>query len=121
MTKSKPIVRPSKEEYKLLHDYIVLPYVLAVLERDKKHLQGVSFKFPHLYEYWLNQKMETVTKDLANTRRAMRRIGMYVYQEDQTDKGLELKYKYHKYHYNMGWLYSILRANVEKKMKEYLV
>ncbi len=111
---------PNEQESHFVKDYIILPFVLTVLDRDKKIIQAAQVKFPRLYLEWMDRVMDAATKDLTEARKGMLKSGINVYEQRRTEKGLDVKYKFKGYHHESSYLWPTLKAFVEKKIEEYL-
>src|SRR5699024_5017856 len=104
---------PNDEESTWLKNYIILPFVIQVLERDKKVLEATPLKFQRLYLQWLDQIKEQVHRDFSQTRKKLRKTGIHVYEEKKVEKGIEVRYTFRRYHHDYNLLWMTVKSFVE--------
>jgi hypothetical protein len=92
---------------------------LTVLERDKKAIELSAIKLKQPYLDVVQTTMDKVTKDLANTRRELRKRSIKVYDEERTNKGIGYKYVCRGYHSNFNMLWPTVRAYMQERLGYY--
>lgn len=111
---------PSDEETKLLRDYFLLPLVMAVFERDRKAIEASQVKFKTPYLQLLDRCFDQAQADHVAVKRAMRVAGLKVIGEERGELDLRAQYMYRGYHHEATYLWALLGAECEERMKGYL-
>lgn len=99
--------------------YLLLPLVLSAFERDKKIIEQ-NIKTPGPYINFIDSAMDRVTLDLKEVRRKFRLLGIKVYEETRTDKGIDARYLCRGYHHDYKMLWSRIAAECSVLMEKYL-
>lgn len=111
----------SEEEQQLLQNYILLPLILHVFQRDKKVFAESAIKTKGPYLKLMESVIHEVENDLIQVRKELRRAGIKVYEELKTEEGIHVKYTFKRYHHEGEYLWCILGFEVEQVMERYLV
>jgi hypothetical protein len=111
---------PSEEEYSLIKQYALLPYVLKVLERDKKVIYHSGLKTLHPYIALMSQATMQLEYDLTLVKREMRSHGIRVIKEEPTDRKVIIHFKYQNYQHVSEYLLETAKTYIEEKMRFYL-
>lgn len=82
----------SDEQQQLLHNYILLPLVLHVFQRDMKFIAESAIKTKGTYLKLMEAVIQRVENDLIQVRKEMRKVGVKVYEEQKTEDGIRVKY-----------------------------
>lgn len=114
---SSPIV--SSEELRLIKEFLILPLVLSVFERDMKAIVSVV-KTPGPYHDALRRASDKITADLGVLKKAFYKRGIQVYQEERLPQQLQASYKCRGYHGSITLLFDRLKAEIELRMRRYL-
>ncbi|MEF3302317.1 hypothetical protein [Paenibacillus sp. GYB003] len=112
---------PTEQEVRLITNYIVLPYVLNVFERDKNKIEKEQvFKTFTPYVAMLDLVIGKIMKDLSDVRKELRKRGIKVYDGERTSSDVTYEYLCRGYMNKMTLLWGTLRADVEIMMNHYL-
>jgi hypothetical protein len=111
---------PSEKEYYLIKQYTLLPYVLKVLERDKKAIYHSGLKTLHPYIALMSQATSELEYDIVQVKREMRSHGIRVIKEEHTDRKAIIHYVYEKYQHTSEYLLESMKDYIEGKMFLYL-
>jgi hypothetical protein len=111
---------PSEEGYSLIKQYALLPYVLKVLERDKKVIYHSGLKTLHPYIALMSQATTQLEYDLVHVKREMRTHGIRVFKEEHTDRKAIIHFKYQNYEHVSEYLLGSMKDYIESKMRFYL-
>jgi hypothetical protein len=117
---AKQIPLETEEELQFVKDFILLPIILDVLERDIQLLQTVPLKMPTVYIQVLRGLQDQVTADLVKLRRQLREHGMKVYDQHRTKISADAEYLCRGYHYKFSMLWGVVRSEVEERLRSYL-
>jgi hypothetical protein len=107
-------------ELEMLREFILLPIVLTVLERDKKVIEKSELKTKYPYIEAINTAMRRITKELGKINEQMQRKNLRVPKQVQTDFGIECIFwrKGQTDIFQMNW--DLVRAETEIRMIAYI-
>jgi hypothetical protein len=112
---------PTEEEQQHIKNYILLPLLLTVFERDKKVIEEAELKTPGPYIDMMAAVIRKVEQDIVQGKKQMRAKGIKVYDEKRTDQGLEWKYTYRGYQHKGQFVWDVVRMEIEERMRGYLL
>jgi hypothetical protein len=110
----------SADQQNLIRDYVFLPLIFYIFDRDKKVLLTSSLKTKSPYVHLLEKASGKVELDLIQTKRTLRSLGIKIYQESRTKQGASLNYCFAGYHYFAHYHWEYTKAEVEAYMNRYL-
>lgn len=116
----KPIPRQTTEEADFVKEYMLLPLMLDVLERDRSAMNLANLKMSEVYGGLIGLLQKAATDDLIRVRKSMREHGMKVYEERRTHIGIEARYLCRGYHYEFSMLWGLIRAEIMQRLCCYL-
>ncbi|MFD0616578.1 hypothetical protein ACFQZR_03830 [Paenibacillus sp. GCM10027629] len=116
----KSVPLQTEVDFTLVKQYILLPIVLDVLERDMQTLGMAPLKMPSIYVRNLQQVQRQVHEDLVRIRKQLRSHGLKVYEEKRTKSGVEVLYVCRGYHHTFSMLWSLIKAEIERYLSEYM-
>ena len=112
---------PSDQDLQLIKNYIILPLVLNVFERDKNRIKNEQlFKTFQPYVAKFELVMNEITRDLTNVRKQLRLRGIKVFDGEKVEKELRHEYLCRGYMGEFSMLLETMRADVEIVMNHYL-
>jgi len=111
---------PSNEELEIIKQYTLLPFVIQVFQRDLKVIEDSNLKFREPYFQLINQAVRGIEKDYINAKKSIKRIGIKIYEETRSDKGVEWKYIYCGYHHKFAYSTHVLKTEVKRLVAFYL-
>ncbi|MNK90326.1 hypothetical protein D3C87_1103740 [compost metagenome] len=114
-----PAIDQTPDDASCVKLYVMLPLLLTAFERDKK-VAVAAFKTPGPYVDLIDEAIKRVEADLKEVRIKMRQLGLKVYEEQLTSKGIEAKYLCRGYQHQFGMLTSFLAAESAVLMEKYL-
>ncbi|MBA9086697.1 hypothetical protein FHR92_003177 [Fontibacillus solani] len=116
----KPVPRQTTEEADFVKEYMLLPLMLDVLERDRSAMDLANLKMSEVYGGLIGLLQKAATDDLSRVRKSMREHGMKVYEERRTSIGIEARYLCRGYHYEFSMLWGLIRAEIMQRLCCYL-
>jgi hypothetical protein len=111
---------PNEEQCQLIKNYIVLPFVLRVFQRDLNVIGQSPLKTKVPYLEMLNQILERIVQDIAITKRGLRSAGIYIYSQNQNESSVDYEFKFKGYHHCGSFVWDVMRIEVQQYMKGYL-
>ena len=103
-----------------MKEYLLLPWLLDAVERDKKLMQAAGLKFNQVYLKQLDQAQDAISKDLHTIRKQMRELGLKVYEQERGEISLQAKYLCRGYHHKTSMLWTYVYAELKVRLAMYL-
>lgn len=110
----------TEEDLQLVKEYILLPILLDVLERDMTVIGEVKLKLGFIYEKTLRQAQDRIIADVSMLRRNLREQGIKVYELKRTNLSVEARYLCRGYHHDFSMLWGLVKAELYKYLSVYL-
>ncbi|RKN72377.1 hypothetical protein [Paenibacillus ginsengarvi] len=110
----------TEEELQWVMDYMLLPVVLDVLERDIRAMDTMKLKMPLIYIRSLRRLQDRATSDMAVLRGKLKSRGIRVYEQRRTEERLEADFLCRSYHRKCSMLWGLVKSEVERKLVSYL-
>lgn len=111
---------PNEEQSQLIKNYIVLPFVFRVFQRDLKIIDQSPLKTKAPYLEMFNQILDRIGQDIVVTKRGLRSAGIYIYSQNQNESSVDYKFKFEGYHHCGSFVWTVIRTEVQQYMKGYL-
>lgn len=108
------------EEADAVKHYLLLGFVMKIIDHDIKVIQKSTIKLPRLYETVLRAVQDNVLLDMADYRRQFRQSGIKIYEELQEKDGLLAKYVCRGYHHQIYMLWDFIKVECERVLKQYM-
>ncbi|OMF77635.1 hypothetical protein BK142_12010 [Paenibacillus glucanolyticus] len=108
------------DESKLVKDFILLPLLLDVMEKDQGILSAAALKMPVITNTIIKRLQKAALADLSQVRQDMRQRGMKVYEERKTRLGVEVEFLCRGYHHKLSVLWGLVEAEIEQRSYTYL-
>ena len=108
------------EEADAVKQYLLLGFVMKIIDHDIKVIQKSTIKLPRLYETVLRAVQDNVLLDMADYRRQFRQSGIKIYEELQEKDGLLAKYVCRGYHHQIYMLWDFIKVECERVLKQYM-
>lgn len=116
----KTMPMETAEELRWVMDYMMLPVLLDVLERDIQSMNDTKLKMSGVYIQLLKQGQDSVTSDMAVLRNKLRSRGIRIYDQRRTKEQLETDFLCRGYHRKCSMLWGLVKSEVEQRLLTYL-
>ena len=113
-----PLIPPEAMPY--LENYIYLPMLLTIMERDRRLLEKVPFKLKSPYLNLLDETMNTVSKDLQTSVLYLRQHKMKVVRQSTDELFTEYIFLHDGYQDIRRYLNVRLRNRSEELLNLYI-
>ncbi|GAA0350439.1 hypothetical protein [Bacillus horti] len=110
----------TEEDLKLIKNFILLPILLDILERDTHLLQGASLKMVSVYVNILSYVQQQATVDLRTIRKGLYTRGLRVYEQSKNEVGVTVSYLCRGYHYQLSVMWTVVKAELQEKLSRYV-
>lgn len=102
----------------LIKQYVHLEILLAVLERDKRHLGAL--KMERVLLSLFDTIIDRVVNDLAKVKKAIRKLNGEILTITQGKESRCVKVKYNGYVFDIKYLNEWIRVECEEMLRRYL-
>ncbi|WP_163857959.1 hypothetical protein [Paenibacillus elgii] len=116
----KPAPLETEEDLQLVKEFILLPLLLDVLERDISALETTPLKMFIIYTKKLRHIQDQITADLVPIRTKLRERGIKIYEQKRTKMRIEACYLCRGYHRHFSMLWGLVKAELHVKLSMYL-
>lgn len=113
-------MRQTDEELSLVKEYLELPFLLDILELDKKKMTDSNMKMGLLYIEKLSQIQNLVTAKLYEVRKKLRNGGIKVIEQIKEDDRMVADYLCRGYRHQITLLWSKVKFDTEVSLAKYL-
>lgn len=119
-TEQKYSGQPTTEELTLIRDYILLPHLLTMVQRNLEDIERSGGILKKLYAQSANILMDRINKDLNEVRRQLKKANIKVHDEDYTDFRLGYPYTCRGYDGKFHIMREVLKAEISVKLTTYM-
>jgi hypothetical protein len=111
---------PTKEELELIRDYVLLPYMLTMVEKNEKELQFTTYLLQKYYIAVTRILMDRIHKELTRVNRELREKKIKVFQDEREDMDLHYRYICRGYEDKFAIMREVARAAITVKIGEHI-
>lgn len=111
----------SSEDYVLIQPYIVLPFIISALERDRKVIaESGVIRTPYPYILAIDDAIKQARTDLYEIKQECRKRGIKVFDTERNKYGIAARYMCRGYHGVFEMLDDYLTAQASVLMHGYI-
>lgn len=111
---------PSHQELSMIKEYLLLPLVLSVFERDARYVRESPIKTPDPYIKVIHRAMDQASGEWTRLRAEFRRRGIQVTWQKLEPEGLYASYLCRGYSGSMRLLIRLVKSEIEIRHRKYL-
>ncbi|BBI32856.1 hypothetical protein [Cohnella abietis] len=111
---------PDKDELLMIRDFIILPVVLTMTNKNLADIENSAHSLKTLYAKVTRIMMDMISMDLYRIKREMKQRNIKVFEEEQADGIMYYRYIYKGYQEKFGMVREVLRAEVSMRMTKYI-
>lgn len=111
---------PTSEELKLIRDYVLLPHLLTMVQKnidDVEHSSGILKRLLLAASQLL---MNKITKDMYAMRRELSRRNIKVIHDEQVDLVVYHRFICRGYEERFGIIREVMRAEISVRLTKYI-
>lgn len=106
-----------RHEIQLVKDWVLLPVLLEVIERDIQVMEQVKLRLAPVFMEVLRELEPAVIREISAIKQQLRWRGIQVYEQHRTPERLEVKYKCRGYEHRLHLLWGLVRAELLQKIR----
>lgn len=112
--------RPTTEEYTLARDYILLPHLLTMLERNTDEIRNSTNLLKRLFLIAAHTVMNQLHKDMHALRRELSKRNIKVIDDEQMDLVIYYKIICRGYEERFGIVRDVVRSEISVRLTKYV-
>lgn len=111
---------PTEQELYNIREYMFLPMVLTILDKDKKAISYSDVKFKQSYLDMIEEGMKRVNSDLLELRKGFLKAGIIIAREERLQNELYWQYKCRGHIGEGSMLWDFVKAEIQVRINKYL-
>jgi hypothetical protein len=111
---------PTIEELVLVKNYAVLPIMLTIVEGNLRKIQIADYSLKKLYIRATNVLIDRVTRDIYETKKLLRELGIKVYEDEKIDGSLRVKFNCRGYEDDIAIIRDVVKSEISIKIQTYI-
>lgn len=113
-------MRQTNEELKMVKEYIELPYLLDIIEVDKKKIQNSELIIKNVMIRYLGSLQEQTNRTIYNLKQMLRKRDIKIIEQNKYDDRLVITYSCRGYQHSMTLLWSKVKVDVLLLLGDYM-
>ncbi|WP_028562267.1 hypothetical protein [Paenibacillus pinihumi] len=113
--------RVTRQELEMIRDYIVLPLMMDVVERNKRQIQFSTNSLKALYVAAADRLMDMIQKDHVALKKKLKEREIKVWESEQSSPtSLRHEYKCRGYHEHFHLLHEVAKTQISVQLGQYI-
>ncbi|MBU7319515.1 hypothetical protein [Paenibacillus oleatilyticus] len=112
--------RPTPEEYTMARDYILLPHMLTIIDRNVEEIRASTNILKRLSLTAAQTVMNQIHKDMHTLRRELSKRNIKVINDEQIDLVIYYKIICRGYEERFGIVRDVVRSEISVRLTRYL-
>ncbi|OPH53003.1 hypothetical protein BC351_32620 [Paenibacillus ferrarius] len=110
---------PTKEELEAIRDFVLLPMLLSIVEKNKQEIERTSYSMRTVFVKAANIIQNLMTNDLQAVRKLLKERNIKVFEDEMIDSNLRYKYICRGYEDKFVLIRDVARAELMKRLGKY--
>lgn len=110
---------PTKEELEAIRDFVLLPMLLSIVEKNKLEIERSSYSLRTLYVKAANIIQNYISNDIYAVRKLLKERNIKVSEDEVIDSNLRYKYTCRGYEDKFILIRDVARAELMKRLGKY--
>ncbi|MFC4103427.1 hypothetical protein [Paenibacillus xanthanilyticus] len=111
---------PSKEELELVRDFVLLPMMLTIVEKNSTEIGLTSYSLKSLYIKASQVLMTRIHADLSEVRKKMKVRNIKVFEEERVDSAIHYRFVCRGYEDTFAMMRDVARAEISVRIARYV-
>ncbi|MFD0867578.1 MULTISPECIES: hypothetical protein [Paenibacillus] len=112
--------QPTEEEFKMIRDYILLPYMLSMVQKSIEDIENHSNLLKQLYLTAGRALMNQISTDLYSLRRELSKRNIKIISDEQADMVIYHRFICRGYEDRFGMVRDVMRAEISIRLSKYI-
>ncbi|AZS14667.1 hypothetical protein [Paenibacillus lutimineralis] len=111
---------PTKEDLELVRDYVLLPMILTIVDKNNTEIGFTSYSLKSLYIKASQVLMARIHADLSVVRKKMKVRNIKVFQEERVDSAVHYRFVCRGYEDTFAMMRDVARAEISVRISRYV-
>ncbi|NWL87476.1 hypothetical protein DMN77_07650 [Paenibacillus sp. 79R4] len=111
---------PTKEDLELVRDYVLLPMILTIVDKNNTEIGFTSYSLKSLYIKASQVLMARIHADLSVVRKKMKVRNIKVFQEERVDSAIHYRFICRGYEDTFAMMRDVARAEISVRISKYV-
>lgn len=120
MEKEQEITLPTQEEMELIREFIILPMLLSIVDKNCREIELSTYSLKSLYVKASQLLMTKVHSDLSEVRKKMRLKNIKVFENERIDSAIHYGFVCRGYKDNFAMMRDVARAEISMRISRYV-
>jgi hypothetical protein len=111
--------RPTEDEFKMIRDYILLPYMLSMVQKNIEDTGNQSNLLKQLYVTADQAVMKQISADMYSVRRELSKRNIKITNDEQADMVIYHRFICRGYEDRFGMVRDVMRSEISIRLSKY--
>jgi hypothetical protein len=111
--------RPTADEFKMIRDYILLPYMLSMVQKNIEDTGNQSNLLKQLYVTADQAVMKQISADMYSVRRELSKRNIKITNDEQADMVIYHRFICRGYEDRFGMVRDVMRSEISIRLSKY--
>lgn len=111
---------PTQEEIKLIRDFALLPFILSIIETNRRQIENTTYSLRKLYLASAQLLLDKVHEDLTQVRKTLRERNIKVHEEERIDDSIQYRFHCRGYEDRFIIMRDLVRAEASVRISRYI-
>ncbi|MGZ7443826.1 hypothetical protein [Paenibacillus sp. TH7-28] len=116
----KKTSRPTIEEFSMIRDYILLPYMLTMVQKNVDDIERSSNLLKQLYLATGQAIMNKISKDMRDIKRELTKRNIKIFSDEHADLIVYHRFLCRGYEERFGMTRDVMRSEISVRLKKYI-
>lgn len=112
--------RPTEDELKMIRDYILLPYMLSMVQKNIEDTGNQSNLLKQLYVTAGRAVMKQISADMYSVRRELSKRNIKITNDEQADMVIYHRFICRGYEDRFGMVRDVMRSEISIRLSKYI-
>lgn len=110
---------PTKEELEAIRDFVLLPMLLSIVEKNKQEIERTSYSMRTIFVKAANIIQNLITNDIQAVRKLLKERNIKVFEDEMMDSNLRYNYICRGYEDKFVLVRDVARAELMRRLGKY--
>jgi hypothetical protein len=115
----KTNTQPTAQDVEVIRDYILLPYMMTMIERSRLEIVNSTNPMRDLMSRLLNAMLDIINADLRQIKITMSKSNIKVWDDEHAGAVLYYRYRCRGYEDRFGMVREVMRAEISVRLTKY--
>ncbi|WP_308639394.1 hypothetical protein [Paenibacillus silvisoli] len=118
--RSTPEQLPTKEELELIRDFVLLPIMMTIVDKNCTEIGLSSYSMKGLYMKASEVLMARIHEELSTIRKEMKRRQIKVFEDERVDSAIHYHFICRGYRDTFAMMRDVVRAEMSVRIARYV-